>query len=146
MDSEPSTKTFSTTGLWQISGRSWPSWVDGVRSLDASTPRATKGRRPLGCLTSTRFFRSLSCVRLFQRRPVLTLRFQKELAITTNVTASTVCQDIVSTRITASDVRSGVMNTHITVSDNHHSALECPHDTHGQGRVVSATHTMPVTE
>ena len=65
---------------------------------------------------------------VYVRPRVLSVDFQTELAINTNVVVSDIYHDVVNTQTVVSDVRQGIVNTHVIVSELQHS--------------VTSTHTI----
>jgi len=72
---------------------------------------------------------------------MLTFRFQKELAMKKDPTASAVHHNVTNTHIVVSDIRDDIASTSAIVSDTHHDALK-----RSQGQTVSTIRTLPVTE
>ena len=72
---------------------------------------------------------------------MLTFRFQKELAMKKDATASAVHHNVTDTDTVVSDVRDDIASTSTIVSGTHYGALK-----RSQGQTVSTIHTLPVVE
>ena len=77
---------------------------------------------------------------------MLIFKFQKELAINTNTTVSTIRPSVVNARAINSDVRNDVTKTPIVASDTHRNTVKSPKDTRGRGQMVSTTRTLLIIQ
>jgi len=145
MHLEPSAKVSSIVEPWQRFRGSSSNGVNGMWSLGIFTRRKIKRRSLPGGWTSTRFFRSLTCVPSLERRQLLTFYFQKELTIDTGAAVPVIRHDVTNTHAVVSGVRDVVANTRTIVSESHRNALKSS-DTRGQEQRVSAIRSLPVTE
>ena len=72
-------------------------------------------------------------------RPPLTIRFQTELAINTNVAVSNVHHDVLNTHVIVSELRRNVTNTQTIVSDIYRTMVENQGETDGKIWLVIPT-------
>ena len=75
-------------------------------------------------------------------RPPLTVHFQTELAINTNMVVSDVRHDVLTTRTVVSDVHHDITNIHTVVSDAQTIVADVRHDVANTHTVVSDTHVI----
>jgi len=73
-------------------------------------------------------------------RSPLTIHFQTELAINTNVAVSDVHRDVLNTQATVSDIRHDVTNTHTVVSNTHVVVSELQRNVTNTQTIVSDIH------
>ena len=78
--------------------------------------------------------------------PLLTIRFQTELAINTHVAVSEVRQEVTDTHNIVSDVQQNVTGTHNIVSDIHRTIVKQRQGTDGSSPPVSDCCALFITE
>ena len=78
--------------------------------------------------------------------PLLTLRFQTELAVNTRAAVSEIHDDVVNTNTIVSELKHNLANTQIMVSDIHRTVVKGQEGGDSNNLLVNGTPTASTTE